>query len=312
MPSTSPPAEPHLFFGANRVLFLGDSITWDGRYPAYIETYFVTRYPGRQPEFINAGVPSETVSGLSEPGHADGQFLRPALNERLARVLDKTRPDLIFACYGMNDGIYLPFDAGRFAAFCSGLTELHSAALAAGARIIHITPPVFDGERGQNPAYADTLARYSARLLEQRDQGWEVMDVHGPMSDYLMEKRRAEPAFHFAEDGIHPDDFGHWFIAREILSALGATDVQRQAGASEMASAHPEGAQILALVRERAASLRDAWLTTTGHNRPGLPQGLPLSEAQQKAFAMRLRIQGLLAPGHTPTPSDIGVPAGEP
>ena len=79
-----------------------------------LEAYFVTRYPGRTIEFINVGLPSETVSGLSEEGHAGGQFPRPDLHERLGRVLEQIRPDLVFACYGMNDGIYLPFNEERF------------------------------------------------------------------------------------------------------------------------------------------------------------------------------------------------------
>ena len=33
---------------------------------------------------------------------------RPDLHERLERVLTQTKPDLVFARYGMNDGIYLP------------------------------------------------------------------------------------------------------------------------------------------------------------------------------------------------------------
>ena len=76
---------------------------------ANIETWFVTRYPERQIEFINAGLPTETVSGLSEEGHAGGSFPRPDLHERLERVLPATRPDVVIACYGMNDGIYLPY-----------------------------------------------------------------------------------------------------------------------------------------------------------------------------------------------------------
>ena len=50
---------------------------------------------------------------MSEEGHAGGKFPRPDLHERLDRALPKTKPDLVFACYGMNDGIYLPLDEAR-------------------------------------------------------------------------------------------------------------------------------------------------------------------------------------------------------
>jgi len=97
-----------------RVLFLGDSITWMGGYVNDVEVYFIVHYPNIHFIFINVGLFSETVSGLSELGHADGKFPRPDLHERLERVLGQTKPDLVFACYGMNDGIYMLFDSVRF------------------------------------------------------------------------------------------------------------------------------------------------------------------------------------------------------
>ena len=98
---------------AKRVLFLGDSITYAGQYVEFVEAYFATRFPNRHIEFLNAGLPSETVSGLSERGHAGGKFPRPDLHERLGRVLEKMKPDVVIACYGMNDGIYLPHAEAR-------------------------------------------------------------------------------------------------------------------------------------------------------------------------------------------------------
>ncbi|MDQ3292084.1 MAG: G-D-S-L family lipolytic protein, partial [Bacteroidota bacterium] len=127
-----------------RILFLGNSITWAGIYVNDLEAYITAQDPNRQLEFINAGLSSETVSGLSEEGHAGGSFPRPDLHERLARVLEKTKPDLVFACYGMNDGIYLPFDENRFAKFKEGINWLHQEVEKTGAKIIHLTPPDYD------------------------------------------------------------------------------------------------------------------------------------------------------------------------
>src|SRR5215469_9689593 len=130
--------------GVHRIIFLGDSITYAGGYEEDVEAYYVTRFPDRHFEFINMGLGSETVSGLSEPGHAGGKFPRPDLHERLGRVLEKTKPDLVFVCYGMNDGIYQPFDTERFKAFTDGMKSVHDQIAATGAKIIHVTPPVFD------------------------------------------------------------------------------------------------------------------------------------------------------------------------
>ena len=59
------PAADEMLPSAKRVLFLGDSITHSGQYVDAIEAYFVTRFPRRQIEFLNLGLPSETVAGLS-------------------------------------------------------------------------------------------------------------------------------------------------------------------------------------------------------------------------------------------------------
>src|SRR5262245_14044303 len=130
--------------GVHRVVFLGDSITYAGRYIEYLEAFLRLDDPALRTEFLDLGLPSETVSGLSEPGHAGGQFPRPDLHERLDRVLAMTRPDLIVACYGMNDGIYYPFDEQRFAKYKDGILSWRERAARSGARVLHLTPPVFD------------------------------------------------------------------------------------------------------------------------------------------------------------------------
>src|SRR5690349_16986849 len=150
-------AQPKLLDSVHRIVFLGNSITYAGSYITDIEAYFITHYPNKAYEFINMGLPSETVSGLSEPGHADGKFPRPDLHERLNRVLALTKPDLVFICYGMNDGIYLPFDSGRFQKFKDGLVDVHHKVAQTGARIIHLTPPYYDELKGKNKGYEATL-----------------------------------------------------------------------------------------------------------------------------------------------------------
>jgi len=279
----------------HRVVFLGDSITYSGQYVEFIEAYFATRFPKRRIEFLNLGLPSETVSGLSEEGHAGGKFPRPVLSERLARVLAKTKPDLVIACYGMNDGIYLPFDEERFQKFKDGIKHLRESVTAAEAKIIYVTPPTFDEVKGGHPGYAKTLDRYSEWLLTQRASGWDVVDLHGPMNRYLKEHRQRDPNFFLARDGVHCNDEGHWIIAQQILLHLGATDAADADDARAMLADQPHGQEIVKLVQEKQRMMKDAWLTDTGHKRPGMNQGLPLPEAQAQAAQLDQRIHELAA-----------------
>ena len=207
---------------AKRVVFLGDSITNAGHYIAYFEACLATRFPKQRFEFLNLGLPSETCSGLSEDGHAGGKFPRPDLHERLQRVLDKAKPDLIIACYGMNCGIYLPFDEQRFAKYQDGICRLRTAAHTAGAQVIHLTPPTYDPTRGGgSPDYNEVLDRYSEWLLSQRADGWMVIDIHGAMNRHLAERRRWNPKFVLAGDGVHAGPTGHWLMADVLVDHFG-------------------------------------------------------------------------------------------
>lgn len=278
---------------ANKILFLGNSITYGGGYVNYVESYLRLTYPERNWEFINVGLPSETVSGLSEEGHAGGQFPRPDLHERLDRILATVKPDLIFSCYGMNDGIYLPFDEDRFEAYKKGQEKLQQKSESSGISIIHLTPPVYDKRKGA--AYANVLAVYSSWLLsKQYTENWMVIDLHWPMRKFLEDQRNVDQDFMLASDGIHPGDQGHWIMAKSLLKGLGEyknldTDLPETAFQK-----FPKGMQVLALVEEKQQLSKDAWISHIGHNRPGMKEGIPLPEALSRSAELIAAVEKML------------------
>jgi lysophospholipase L1-like esterase len=286
--------------GVKRILFLGNSITYQGDYISDIEAYFIIKYPGRSIEFINAGLPSETVSGLSEPGHAGGSFPRPDLHERLARVLALVKPDMVFACYGMNDGIYMPLDAGRFQKFKDGINWLHNEVVKTGAGIIHLSPPHYDELRGKSAGYENVLEHYTNWLMNQISvAGWEVVDIFHPMKKYVQAHRKVDAkfaidGFDLAHDGIHPGEAGHFIMAKQVLLYLGFKDVTKATGINDLLKNVSEGKQVFELIVKRQALMRDAWLSATGYIRPGLPQGIPLDEAKAISAEMSRKIDTLV------------------
>lgn len=295
--------------GARRVVFLGDSITYSGQYIEYVEAVLRSKFPEFRTEFLNLGLPSETVSGLSEPGHAGGQFPRPDLHERLDRVLTMTKPDLVVACYGLNDGIYYPFSADRFDAYRKGIRFLRERAQAAGAKVLHLTPPVFDPVpikdrtlpagraeyRQPYEGYDDVLEHYSSWLLARRGDGWDVVAVHGPLKALLDEERKRDPAFRLADDGVHINTTGHWLMARRLLAHWGIKDreLTEAASAEKFLAGTPHGLEILKLVSQRQRILKDAWLSATGHKRPGMARGVPLDDARRQAAEIAVKLQSL-------------------
>ena len=92
-PADGAPAPLEMLAAAKRICVLGDSITYDGRWVSALSAWMEAK--GLTADVIAVGLPSETCSGLSEEGHAGGQFPRPDVHERLARVLAVVKPDLV-------------------------------------------------------------------------------------------------------------------------------------------------------------------------------------------------------------------------
>jgi alpha-L-fucosidase len=300
--------------GVTRILFLGDSITYAGGYVEILDAYLYRHAPSQHYELINVGLPSETVSGLTEPNHAGGAFPRPDLHERLERALTQVRPDLVVACYGMNDGIYYPPNADRFQKYQEGIRKLQARVRQAGAKLWLLTPPPFDPlpirkdtlpkGKAEYPSghpyagYDDTLTQYSTWLLSQRKSGWHVTDIHGPINAHLREQRQTQPDFALSGDGVHINPLGHRLIAREILRAWGApanTLPTLETAPSDGNAQDETITRFLKLVNQRQRLLTDAWLTDIGHKRPGMAQGVPLPLAQTQAKELDTQIRALLS-----------------
>lgn len=292
LPQETPQA---LLQRSKRVLFLGDSITASGRYVAAFDAWLSAVRPEQRPEIINAGLPSETVSGLSEDGHASGKFPRPDLAERLDRVLAITKPDLVVACYGINCGIYQPFDQERLLRYQQGFERLKTAVQKQGATLVLMTPPFYDDQRSPRSfSYNAVLDRYSQWLVAQREEGWLVVDLHGPMTREVRRRREQEPQFTFQPDGVHPNEAGHWFIAQQLIRFFGDEKAVAAASAEAMLADRGVPPELLPLVQKRLNLLRDAYVGVAGHKRPGVAAGLPLSEAQTKAQELSAEINSLL------------------
>jgi lysophospholipase L1-like esterase len=292
-----------LMRSAHRIVFLGDSITQGGDYVTDVECWLLAQ--GIQSEVLNLGLASETASDLTRAENGAHLkrygFGRPAVSERLERALMATKPDLLFACYGMNDGSSLPPDESGTKRFADAITHLREAAIKAGVkRVVICTPPVQDAKGDAKQKFHDeNLARYTTWLLSKRADGWDVVDIHTPMRASLDAGRAENPAFQFAKDGIHPNREGHWLMAREILTQFFGAKLDGVASAEDLFPAH--GAEIRKLVHTRMILLFDAWMTQVGHNRPGVvggpgaKPGLPLADANAKAADIDSQIKSQMA-----------------
>ena len=288
---------PSFLHSGTRIVFLGDSITAAGDYISIVEAQLRAVYGSDVPELINLGLPSETCTGLSEPEHP---FPRPDVHERLDRALEKSSPDLVVACYGMNDGIYYPFSNERFAAYQSGVKKIIAKVKGAGADCLILTPPAFDPEpfRRQGkllPIDAEKFAwlaiyegydlviqHYANWILLDSELGVERINVHDPIRDFLRKARQTNPEFALSNDGVHMNREGHRLMAAKLLETWGVS----------LSAELPES--LVDLCHQKNGVLHASWLSHVGHKRPGGKPGLPLKEAEEKAAAIDTSIAEML------------------
>ncbi|MEM7233787.1 MAG: SGNH/GDSL hydrolase family protein [Planctomycetota bacterium] len=272
--------DPEGFFlgGEETIVFLGDSITQNGTYIDYVESFLATRFPQVKFRIHNIGLSSETVSGTSEVDHDPP---RPFVHDRFARDVVPLAPDVVVVCYGMNDGNYSAFDEDRFRAYRRGVRLLvRRIRNETGARVTFLTPPPFDAERRRvsdpdakhdgykNPhvGYDDVLAGYSKWLLGLRAPRWQdglrlvVGDVHGLTNRHLERRRRDRQGFYLAGDAVHPNATGHWLIAQALLNVWDAPPTCAEASIDAV-SAKPLSGAVRNVRRSGESGVVFQWTT---------------------------------------------------
>lgn len=303
-----PAADGLPLLAGKRVLVLGDSITQDGRYVSFLEYYLQRLAPETKCDLISIGLSSETLSGLTEP---DNRRPRPCVLERLDRALQAVKPRVVFACYGMNDGIYHPSSPGRLAAFTTGLRQLIAQVRAAGAELVLVTPPVFDprpvaaktvpataaafGYGRYFAGYDSVLAEFAAAETARREPGVTVIDLHTAMAAALAARRAADPAFTFSPDGVHPGDTGHLLMARVIGAALGlplpATELEDEV---TRLKADP----VFDLVNTRRRLRSEAWLNFVGYTHDRTYKSASVNATEEAAKLLQQQVDARLADIH--------------
>ena len=261
----APPAPLDLVRSAERIVVLGDTVTHAGGWVANFAAWMEAR--GMTGDVINVALPGETCflppdgprAEASSPKHAS----HPDVFSRLDRVLRLTRPDLVIACYGIDDGPDgTPADS-LLADFAKGMEHLHDAVEKSGAAVIHLTPPP---AVGKPPTIDDDLSAACAEwLLAKRADGWSVVDVRGAVKEPIL-----------MTDATAPEAPTAWRFCRAVLAGLGD-----EAAAANDSPTWLDG--FLPDVTLRMRLLRDAYVSAAGHASTGLRQGLSIGEAEAKA-----------------------------
>lgn len=238
--------------GKSTILFLGDSITEAEFFARDFEATWNAEQPDQPVRVIPRGRGGESVSGLTEPKFPGR---RPQGLDRVDKELRRFKPDWVVACYGMNCGLFQPFETNRFQAYQAGISALVQRLLDHGAKVVLLTPPPFAlpgavtnsfatlaelteavtaahaegrSKTEREPErygyfspyryYDDVLAVYSAWLKTRTQTGrvW-VVDMRTPLL-------AARDVAYDPDDPVHPNREGHRIMAETLLQSWKAMD----------------------------------------------------------------------------------------
>ncbi len=209
-----------------RIGCIGDSVTYSGGngYVELLQKHVDQKYPEYNLKFINLGLNSETITGLTENNHPGP---RPFLFDRLERILDESNLDIAFFCYGINCGIYNPPSQSIFDAYKNGVLKYLEIVKARDLKVILLTPPplVLTINNNQEskiinanvyswknpyPKYdIEVIQEFKKIILEKNHPSVITkIDIHTPLL------QNADKSY--GKDPIHPNYWGHKIIANTI------------------------------------------------------------------------------------------------
>lgn len=282
------------------VVFIGDSITDYGTFPSIIETYFTINNSLNKFNFINIGLSSETLSGLTEPTHP---FHRPCVFERLNKIIETTKPDLAIVLYGVNDGIYYPFSDQRFQAFKDGVKKIVDTLHATGSKVALMTPTPLDHLSLNSPMFSDSADEFSFNgIYEFYDDvmseysSWikecklaeQVVDVRSALIEFFDERRKINPNFSDG-DGIHFQLFGNYIIAKAIGEAVFGAKLEMQRS--------KEYKKLYHLILKKNILLHKNLKETIGHSSPSKDKFLPNHLLEKEVGKIEKKIDNLVFRG---------------
>lgn len=210
------------FRSGERVAFLGDSITKNGKYLYFLQLFQELRHPGSGVMLLNAGISGDrTDSG----------------RERLEWDVLPLRPDRVLVMFGMNDVKLTLWESATPDAvaqtardkavgdFRRELGRLADRLAAMGVRYALATPPPYDQydtaskascrANGNEPGLS-RIAEVVRQVASER--GVERVEVHRPLTAVL----KAHPELGLLRgDRVHPWWEGHLLLAVPFLEALG-------------------------------------------------------------------------------------------
>lgn len=217
-------SEPELIFKDNdRIVFIGNSITHDGRYHMFLQMYLATRYPDIKIEYYNCGVAGDVADGMinrfeadimvHKPTHA---FLMTGMNDVARYLYTEENPDTetLSKRVKANENYFVKTNK-----LVNMLTQNKVSP-------IFLSPSPYDetAELEQVSDYGtnEGLALYANHIRYMaKEHNAPCIDFHQVMTQLNADIQCDDPSKTIiGKDRIHPGTTGHFVMANEIITNL--------------------------------------------------------------------------------------------
>ncbi|MCU0353820.1 MAG: SGNH/GDSL hydrolase family protein [Cytophagales bacterium] len=210
------------FFGqGDRVCFVGNSITTGGDFHHNILLYYVTRFPGRQVRFFNAGVPGDVTEGILNRLESDILIHRPTHAVIMIGMNDVNRN-----LYGPKATTSVDTLQKREAAIARYKVQLDSIVrlfLSKNIRVILQKPTIYDQTavlKTPNHFGVNDALKQCADYVHQLADKYQLLtiDYWTILQTVNTQLQAKDPsATIISQDRVHPAAPGHLVMAYQFL-----------------------------------------------------------------------------------------------
>lgn len=200
----------------SRVCFVGDSITHVNKYLMHIVSYYKKNFPDANINFYNCGVAGANLSEQLKILEIDTLSYNPTHIVMMIGVNDCARDNLL-NCRSVERYERLK---SAFETYKRNLSEICDILKSKGIKIILCTCVPYDeyGEYCTSPLKGGMplIMSYNEHIREFARENEIALCDYFP---YMIERMQTECLY--APDGIHPNDIGHYYMAKCFIESQG-------------------------------------------------------------------------------------------
>lgn len=214
-------SQKFLFDKDDRVCFVGNSITMDGRFHNYIELFYVTRFPDKEIKFYNCGISGDVSEGILKRADSDVLIYKPTWSVLMIGMNDVGRS--LYSKERKNEpGIKLK-QQDAIKKYMANVDSIIRKLISTNSKVILQTPSIYD-QTADMPAENDygvndalkTCANYLKKMGKKFSL--PVVDFWTVMRIANEKVQKLDPAATIiSSDRVHPGEEGHFLMAVEFL-----------------------------------------------------------------------------------------------